>query len=139
MSTALLRWLRPALPVLVLLTVIGILGMHALSRDHAAHATTPGAAAHASMAAASAQPTDVSAGAAHAVGSRAHGTATPSSHPAGDSDCVPALLSVGTPISAPAATVAIAPLALYRVGAELTAREIPPPRPSLVVLSISRT
>lgn len=133
MSSTVLRWLRPVLPLLVVLAVVGIVGMHALSSDHTAHGTTPTMTMHTSIGTASAESGNVS------REPSVHRHITPPTYPAGDSDCVPALLSTATPISAPAVTVAIVPPPVYRVGAEFAAREIAPPRPSLVVLSISRT
>ncbi|WP_433673967.1 DUF6153 family protein [Microbacterium gorillae] len=143
MNSTVVGWLRPVLPLLIALAVVGIVGMHALSSDHAAHGTTPAMSMHAGMEAASAEAAEVAGGsvdrAEHLGGSPARGTVTPPSHPAGASDCVPALLSTGPSISAPAVAVAIVPPPMYRTGVALTAREITPPRPSLIVLSISRT
>ena len=64
---------------------------------------------------------------------------TPTSHPRGGTDCVPALLGVSAPVSAPTTPITIVPPPTYRTGIELSARAIAPPRPSLILLSISRT
>ncbi|MDR2293619.1 MAG: DUF6153 family protein [Microbacterium sp.] len=146
MSRTTRRWLRSALPLLVLLTAVGIIGMHALGSGHGSHGTSPVAMVHA----AGTQVADTEsvgssalhadARSADADGHRTVGAVdTPTSHPRGGTDCVPALLGVSAPVSAPATPIAIVPPPTYRTGIELSARAIAPPRPSLILLSISRT
>ncbi len=141
MSTTFRRWLRSALPLLVFLTAVGIIGMHALASGHAAPTASPVATMHAAGAhSADTEPPSASAPLPYAEEIQSAGFVdTPPPHAHGGADCVPALLSTPAPVSAPATPLAIAPPPASRTGAGLSARAIAPPRPSLILLSISRT